>query len=216
MPLSITHSRFRKVLAEFQQLSSVLSWSPLAPVLNPFNQDSYNNLWSPQLATWLSTWGCIYRQSEVGNGVIYILKSAFPPCLKSLVRCLLNSRVTVMVSLLCHTFIHSFTLSLIISRHLTQYSLDASERRSKKRVDFFLSVWIWSLRLLHQGHLHLSDSSASDVLFISLSTNKYMKSKQFLISKIDTNIFISQKSKKETGDSSIYFFINVSTVSPRE
>lgn len=136
MPLSITHSRYRKVHAEFQQLSSVRSWSPLTPVLNPFNQDSYNNLWSRQLATWLSTWGCIYRQSEVGNG-LYILKSAFPPCQKSLVLCLLNSRVTIMVSLLCHTFIHSFTLSLIISRHLTQYSLDASKWRSKKFSRFF-------------------------------------------------------------------------------
>lgn len=143
MPLSITHSRFRKVLAVFQQLSSVLCWSPLAAVLNPFNQDSYNNFWSLQMATWLSTMEDVFIDSQ---RLIYI-KSAFPPCLKSLVLCLLNSRVELWwVCFAIYLFINLFLLSYIISRHVTHYSLDASKWKSNKLVwlSWFLYVCVWN------------------------------------------------------------------------
>ncbi len=115
--------------------SSVLSWSPLAPVLNPFNQDSYNNLWSQQVATCLSAWGCIYRPSEVGNG-LYILKSALQPCLKSIVLCLLNPYGDFAFCFDIHLFIYSLRLSAdinILLMHPTKIS--------NLWVDFFLSVF---------------------------------------------------------------------------
>ncbi len=140
MPLSLTHSKFRKVHAEFQQRSSVLSWSPLAPALNPFNQDSYNNLWSRQLATWLSTWGCIYRQSEVGNGVIYIKISI--STLSEITRALYPEFKLRLwwVCFVIHLLIHLLCLWLSADIY-SIFSWCVQTKISKKWVDFFLSVF---------------------------------------------------------------------------
>lgn len=134
MLLSITHSIGLGKFSCFPTTVSVLCWSPLADGLNPLNQNSYNNFWS-LLATWLSTTEDVFIDSQRWEWAY--IKSAFPPCLNSLVLCFLNSRVTIMVSLLFHTFIHSFLLSYIFSRHVTHYSLDVSKRRS----NFCLSVF---------------------------------------------------------------------------
>jgi len=106
---AVNHT-FRKVLAVFQQLLSVCR-SPLAPVLNPLNQNSYNNFWS--LSAWLSTMEDVFIDSQRWRMGLY----------KISISTLFEITCALFSELKGHdygefTFIHSFILLYIFSRHV--------------------------------------------------------------------------------------------------